>query len=64
MPITFAIVESTPNRLRYLMTNTGETSFPASGTLANATLQADAIDGTPMAALVASAATDQAAAAR
>jgi hypothetical protein len=53
MAIAFTLVESTPNRLRYLCTNSGETIFPSSGTLDNATLQADAIDGTQMATVMA-----------
>jgi hypothetical protein len=53
MAISFTLVESTPNRLRYLCTNPGETVFPSTGQISNDTLQADAIDGTQMADLLA-----------
>jgi hypothetical protein len=62
MAITFTLAESTPHRLRYLCTNAGDTLFPSTGTLDNATLQTDAIDGTPMADIMATATADQAAA--
>ena len=61
--LVFTLAETTPNRLRYLIEDDGTaTGFPSSGTIANATLQDDAIDGSQMADLVATAVADQAAA--
>ena len=61
--ILYTLVESTANRLRYQLVDDGSSgSFPSTATIDNATLQADAIDGTQMADLLATAVADQAAA--
>jgi len=60
MAIALVLAESTPNRLRYIATDDAqETVTPSAAVISNATLQADAIPGTQMAALVATAVADQ-----
>jgi hypothetical protein len=61
--IAATLVESTENRLRYQLIDDGSSgSFPSTLTIDNATLQADAIGGSQLADLLATAVADQAAA--